>query len=48
MNILHVFPGDKFFDIVSSSFYMIEGISNLYIFYSEDPNYQFKRIKSYQ
>ena len=48
MTILHIFPDEKFFDDVSNSFDKIEGIRNLYVYYSPDPNYQFKYIKLHQ
>lgn len=48
MNILHVFPDDKFFDRVSSTFDQIAGIKNIYVFYTSDKKYQFKYIKSYE
>lgn len=48
MNVLHVFPDEKFFDGVSNTFDKVEGITNHYIFYTPDRNYKFKFIKSHQ
>ncbi len=47
MKILHVFPDDKFFDGISSIFDKIEGVTNLYVFYTKNKNYKFKYIQSY-
>ena len=47
MKILHVFRDDKFFDLITPSFDSIKGIENLYIFYTQNPNYKFKYIRSY-
>lgn len=48
MNVLHVFPDEKFFDGVSNTFDKVEGITNHYIFYTPDRNYKFKFIRSQQ
>ena len=47
LKILHVFPDDKFFDEISSLFDEIDGVINLYVFYTKNPNYKFKYTKSY-
>jgi len=47
LKILHVFPDDKFFDGISSLFDEIDGVINLYVFYTKNPNYKFKYTKSY-
>ena len=45
MNILHIFPDDKFFDSVSDTFDKIDTIHNTYLFYTPDISYKFKYIK---
>ncbi|WP_129594601.1 TDP-N-acetylfucosamine:lipid II N-acetylfucosaminyltransferase [Seramator thermalis] len=45
MNILHIFPDDKFFDSVSDTFDEIDMIHNTYLFYISDISYKFKYIK---
>ncbi len=43
--VLHLFLDDKFFDLTSDFFDALEGVDNLYYFYSSNKNYQFKYIK---
>lgn len=47
LKILHVFTDDKFFDHISSVFDKIEGVNNLYVFFSKKKNYKFKYSQSY-
>lgn len=46
ITILHIFPDDKFFDLVSTFFDKLESVTNLYYFYSPSHNCDFKFIKS--
>ena len=39
LKILHVFTDDKFFDHISSVFDKIEGVNNLYVFFSNKQNH---------
>lgn len=48
IQILHVFPDDKFFDSVSDFFDTLNGVENLYYYYTPVKNYSFCYIKNFE
>lgn len=45
MKILHVFPDDKFFDVISNVFDEAIGVTNIYLFYKKSVKSEFVYIK---
>ena len=45
ITILHVFPEEKFFDPVSETYDIMEGVHNLYYLYTIDKDYTFRYVK---
>ncbi len=45
VNILHIFPDDKFFDGVSAFFDSLDGVTNHYYLYTTEPDYKFSYIQ---